>query len=64
MKSPTLVGPIEDYSIEREISKCKTFEDIQELGACLLNELAELQNRKQLGYDIYYQYQELEYKFE
>ena len=49
---------------EDEIRFCKTEEDIQEIGTRLLNELERLENKKKQGYDIYQEYEDLQYKFQ
>jgi len=67
VKPPTIVTSILMSTLERdeiEIRNCKTDEEIKEIGDELMKELEELQEKKQKGYDIYQQYEDLKYKFE
>ena len=67
VKPPTVVTSILISTLERdeiEIRNCKTEDEIKEIGDELIKELEELQEKKQKGYDISQQYEDLQYKFE
>ena len=66
VKPPTVVNTIIESTLQRdenEIQRCKSIEEISEIGDRLLSELEELQKKKKQGYDIYQQFEDLQYKF-